>query len=230
MNIDRTLFWFKDGNEMLISFNEDFFGVATLLNRFLNEKYDGKKIKFINLDFATENTYQLHPNLPKEEPYYFGGHMRYYGLFNLDNFTALNWNDKKEYVWEKAYYYITESAKITKNIQLLDAAEYAYSKGLEINLNPDFRLLEIAINSGAEQLNVSLWIIFKADGMYSQLTVEREGKVLFEKEIDKTKKGVEFFLEIYKAIEFDGKNVVIKGRKEIDYLPLTISLPESIFK
>ena len=77
MNIERTLFWFKDGDELLISINEDFFGLATLLNRLLNEKYNGKKIKFINLDFATDKTYDLHTNLPKEHPYYFGGHLRY---------------------------------------------------------------------------------------------------------------------------------------------------------
>jgi hypothetical protein len=47
MNIERTLFWFTDGDELLNNFNEDFFGLGTLLNRLLNEKYNGKKIKFI---------------------------------------------------------------------------------------------------------------------------------------------------------------------------------------
>lgn len=64
MNIERTLFWFKDGDEVLKTLNEDFFGLGTLLNRLLNEKYEGKKIKFINLDFCTNRTYELHPSLP----------------------------------------------------------------------------------------------------------------------------------------------------------------------
>jgi len=228
MNIERTLFWFKDGDELLISINEDFFGLATLLNRLLNEKYNGKKIKFINLDFATDKTYDLHTNLPKEHPYYFGGHLRYYGLFSVSKFNALNWSEKKLYVWEKAYVYIKKSAEFTKNQQLLDAVEYAYSKGIEINLNPDYRLMEIDITVSEQKFKVALWINFREDGMYSALTIENNEGVIFEKEIDKTKKGVEFFLEMYKALEFDGNSIVIKGRKDVDYLPLKIPLPEFI--
>lgn len=228
MNIERTLFWFKDGDEQLMSINEDFFGVSTLLNRLLNEKYDGKKIKFINLDFSTNMTYELHPALPKDTSYHYGGHLRYYGVLDLAKFNLLNWSKKKHYVWERAYDYIKKSAEATKNKKLLDAVEYAYSKGIEKNLNPDFRLLDIIINISNHQFRSSLWIIFKEDGMYSKLSIENDAEVVFEREIDKTQKGVEFFLEIYKALEFDGSNIIIKGQKDVDYLPLKIPLPESV--
>lgn len=228
MNIKRTLFWFKDGDELLVSINDDLFGLATLLNRLLNEQYDGKKIMFINLDFATDKTYELHPNLPKEEPYYYGGHLRYYGSVDIAKFNALSWVEKKKYVWEKACQYITISAEFTKNKKLLDAAEYAYLKGIETNLNPDYRLMEIDINVSGQQFKASVWINFKEDGMYSKLTIEKDEEIVFEKEIDKTKKGVEFFLEMYKAMEFDGNTIVIKGRKDVEYLPLKILLPEFI--
>jgi hypothetical protein len=89
----------------------------------------------INLDFSTDKTYELHPVLPKDTPYYYGGHLRYYGLFNVASFKLLNWNEKKIYVWEKAYTYIKKSSMFTKNQQLTDAIEYAYLKGFEINLN-----------------------------------------------------------------------------------------------
>ena len=56
MKIDRTLFWFIDGENQLNLVNDDFFGIATLLNRLMNETYDGKKIKFINIEFSTDRT------------------------------------------------------------------------------------------------------------------------------------------------------------------------------
>lgn len=228
MKIDRTLCWFKDGDEMLIALNEDFFGLGTLLNRLLNDRYDGKKIKFINLDFATDKTYELHPNLPKEDAYYYGGHLRYYGVFNKEQFSSLSWTEQQKYVWDKACQYLCKSAQSIKNKKLLEAAEYAYEKGIEINLNPDYRMVETSINVSGQQLKASVWVNFKEDGMYSKLTLEKEEEIVFEKEIDRTKKGVEFFLEMYKGIELDNGNIVITGRKDVDYLPLKIPL-EKVF-
>lgn len=228
MNIERTLFWFQDGDEPLVSINEDFFGIATLLNRLLNDKYDGRKLKFINLEFSTNKTYELHPVLPKDTPYYHGGHLTYYGLFDVAKFNALSWDEKKDFVWKRACDYIKKSAEFTNNIKLFDAVEHAYLKGVANKLNPDYRLLGISIDVYNQQLNASLWINFREDGMYSTLVIENDAGIFFEKHIDKTHKGVEFFLEIYKALEFDGNNIIIKGRKDVDYLPLKVPISEFI--
>lgn len=230
MNIGRILFWFKDGDESLTSINDDFFGLATFLNRLLNEKYDGRKIKFINIDFSTDKTYEQYPVLPKDKPYYYGGHLRFYGLFDIIQFNELNWNEKQLHVWGNSYEYLKKSANFIKNNKLLDAVEYAYFKGIEDNLNSDYRLLEISFVVSEQQFKSSLWINFKEDGIYSNLILENGKGVVLEKEIDKTKKSVEFFLEIYKALEFDGNNIVIKGRKDVDYLPLKIPILEFILK
>lgn len=228
MNIERTMFWFTDGDEQQVSVNEDFFGIAMLLNRLLNDVYDGKKIKFINLNFFTSITYELHSVLPKDTPYYYGGHLTYYGLFDFTKFNVLNWNEKNNYVWEKACDYIKKSAEFTKNKKLFDAVEYAYLKGIEIKLNPDYCLLSVSVDVYNRQLNVSLWINFREDGMYSKLVIENDARIIFEKQIDKTHKGVEYFLEMYKALEFDGNNIIIKGRKDVAYLPIKIPISEFI--
>jgi hypothetical protein len=228
MNIERLMFWFKDGDEQLISINEDFFGIAVLLNRLLNDNYDGKKIKFINLNFFTKRTYELHSVLPIDTPYYYGGHLTYYGLFDVNQFNVLNWNEKKRYVWEKACDYIKKSAEFTKNKKLFDALEFAYLKGIAGKLNPDYRLLALNIDVYNQQLNVSLWINFKEDGLYSKLVIENDTGIIFEKQIDRTHKGVEFFLDMYKVLEFDRNTIIIKGRKDVDYLPLKVSIPEFI--
>ncbi len=226
MNIDRTLFWFEEGNEMLTSLNEDFFGLSTLINRLLNEKYTGTKIKFINIYFSTDKTYEVNSHLTKDTPYYYGGHLQYYGSLNKGEFDSMRWPERLKHIWEKAHQYLCKSAKSIKNRKLFEAAEYAYEKGIEINLNPDYRMVETNLNISGQHVKASVWVLFKDDGMYSKLTLERAGEVVFEREIDKTKKGVEFFLEMYKGIELDSENIVIKGRKDVDYLPLTIPFNE----
>lgn len=228
MNIGRTLFWFKDGDEMLVELNEKFFGLGILLNRLLNEKYDGRKIKFVNLDFATDRTYGLHPNLPKEEAYHYGGHLRYYGVFDKGYFEKLAKTEQDRYLWNNAFACICKSAACLENEKLREAAEYAYAKGIESNLNPDYRLLETDTDVSGQAWKASVWVNFKEDGMYSKLTLEKEGELVFEKDIDKAKNGVEFFLEMYKSIVFENNNIVIAGHKDVDYLPLSFPLEEVV--
>jgi hypothetical protein len=210
------------GDEMLITLNEDFFGLATLLNRLVNNKYEGKKIKFINIDFATTRTYELHNKIPKDQAYYFGGHLRYYGLFNREEFNKLSKIEQNKYIWDQAFEYLNRSAKFINNHKLLEALSYAYTEGLSLSLNPNFRVVEKDFNINEQKVKASVWINFAEDGMYSKITLEKSGKVFFEKQIDKVKKGNEFFLEIYKDIEIDHHNIIIKGRKDVDYLPLKI--------
>jgi hypothetical protein len=224
MKIERTLFWFKDGNEILTSLNNDFFALGTLLNRLLNQGYDGKKIKFININFFTSKTYELFPVLPMDQPYYFGGHLTYYGVFDRHAYDELTPVEQKTCVWENAHRYLCKAAEAMRNDQLLSAAESAYRVGIENKLNPDYRMVEIEINIKGHLFRASVWVNFKEDGMYSKLTLEQGGRIVFEKDIDATKKGVEFFLEMYKSIEFRDNNIVIKGRKDVDYLPLSVPL------
>ena len=230
MNIERTLFWFQDRDEQITSLSEDFFGLSILLNRLLNEKYDGKKIKFVNIYFYTDKTYEMYPMLPKETPYYFGGHLKYYGAFNKMEFMSLNKLEQYKLVWRNTHKYLIESANAMKNNKLAESADYAYHKGLLVDLNPDYRLLETSVTISGKHIRASVWINFKEDGMYSKLTIEEEEVVIFEKEIDKTKNGVEFFLEMYKSIVFEGNDIVIKGRKDVDYLPLKIGLPDFVLE
>lgn len=229
-NIGRTLFWFLDGDEMLLVCNERFFAFGTLLNRLLNEKYTGKKIKFINIDFSTEKTYELHPNTPKNETYYYGGHLRFYGVFDYVNFSKLNEDEQIGFVWKTACKYLSASAQTIKNDDLLQACDYAYNKGLELGLNPDYVVVENSVTLYGWPIKASLWINFIKDEMYSKLTLEKAGEVVFEKNIDKTRIGIEFFLEMYKRIECDGSSIIIKGHRDVDYLPLKIPIDASLIQ
>ena len=224
MKIDRTLFWFKDGEIEFLDLNERFFSLGTLLNRLLNEKYDGKKIEFINIDFSSEKTYKLYPKLPKSDAYYYGGHLRYYGTFDFDEFSRLSDEEQNKFIWEKACDYLSSSAKSIKNKKLLEACDYACKKGLELELNADYRMVEKDVVLFNQPLKASVWVNFKKDGMHSKFTLEKDNTIIFEKEIDKTKNGVEFFLEMYKDIDLKGNDIIIKGRKDVEYLPLKIPI------
>ncbi|WP_153394810.1 hypothetical protein [Chryseobacterium vaccae] len=226
MKIGRTLFWFRDGSERIQHLSGQFFGLGTLLNRLLNEKYNGKKIPFINLEFNTEKTYELFPVIPKNTPYYSGGDLQYYGLFDQDEFMKLSWSGQSVFLWERGCQYLKDSAQLMKNKDLTEAVDYAYHKGLAMELNPDFRVVDTEIVLSGQKIRASVWIVFKEEGMYSKLTLEQDGTVIFEKNIDQTAHGIEFFLEIYKSINLEGENMVIKGRKDVEYLPLKISLAE----
>lgn len=230
INIERTLFWFKNDNEDLLVLNDRYFPLATLLNRLLNENYRGKKIKFINLDFSTEATYLSYPQLPKDTAYYYGSHLRYYGVFDLIAFFNLNEVEQDRFVWVKACEYLKKAAKSIKNDSLIDAAEYAYKKGMEMDLNPDYRMVQANVIIYGQPMNASVWVNFRKDGMYSKLSLEKDDAIIFEKEIDKTKNGVEFFLEMYKNLHVEDNTIVINGHRDVDYFPLRIPVPNEVIR
>jgi hypothetical protein len=232
--IERTLFWFRDGHEKKSFLNDSFFCLGTLLNRLLNEKYDEKKIKFINIDFSSDETYKLFPTNPMNYIHYYGaggGHLHYYGVIDFLDFNKLSDIEKKKLIWKKSYEYLQESAKKIKNESLFVASEYAYNQGIILNFNPDYRMVETEIFIHEQSIKASIWVNFRKEGMFSIFTLEKDGQILFEKDIDNTQNGVEFFLEMYKEIEFKNNIITIKGRKDVDNLPLKITLlPENIEK
>lgn len=226
--IERTLFWFIDGNEQLLRLNERYFALGNLLNRLLNETYDGKKIKFINMYFRTEETYKLHPRSVRHYLHFYGGHLNYDDVFELSIFNKLKKEDQDSMIWKRAFEILQESSISIKNNSLLTASEYAYKKGIDIGLNPDYRMIEADVIIYDEPIRASVWVNFRSDGMYSKLTLEKDGIVFFEKDIDSTKNGIEFFLEMYKSIEVEDDAIVIKGHRDVKYLPLKIPIEKQL--
>jgi len=229
-NIERTLFWFKDGDISLHGLDDYYFSLGTLLNRLLNEAYRGKKIKFINLYFFTNDTYRHYPQILKNNVHYYGGYLSYYGVFNYKNFLKLNEAEKDRNLWQESYGFLQECAKSTKNNELSAAIEYAYTKGLQMNFNRDYKVVECDVILFGISVKASIWINFKDDGIYSKLTLEKNNLQIFEKGIDKTRNGIEFFLEMYKNIKVVDDKIVIQGRKDVDYLPLTIPMDPGVLK
>ena len=58
---------------------------------------------------------------------------------------------------------------------------------------------------------MSVTIEFRDEDMYSKLTLEKFGNVIFEKNIDTSKNGISLFFEMYKRIIVDGNDIIIEG-------------------
>lgn len=231
--IERVLFWFKDGGEDLTTLNNQFFGLAILLNRLINEAYTGERIKFINIDFASDEKYKIFPQIAKNFIHYYnrgGGHLRFYGAIDFMDFYILNEKQKNNYIWERAYNYLKLSANKIENMSLLDAVDYAYHKGIELNLNTDFKVVEANSLLYSQHINISIYIVFKDNSMISKLVLKKEELVILERKIDEVESGAEFFLEIYKSIEIKENMIIIKGNRDVKYLPLKIPIDKSIFE
>lgn len=197
------------------------------MNRLLNEKYEGEKIRFINIYFRTEETYNLHPQAPKNFTYFEGSELTYDDVFDRLSFNELATEEQNKVIWQRAHEILRESARATNNKCLSEAATYAFTKGISLNLNPDYKMVEADVELFGESMKASVWVHFKNDGMYAELTLEQDQKIVFARHIDKTKNGVEFFLEMYKRIEADSHNIIIQGRRDVDYLPLKIPVEKS---
>ena len=225
-NIYRAALWFETENGRINQLSDDFFGLSTLLDRLINEKYNGKKIKFLNIFFANEAKYKMITAIPMNYTHYYGGHLSYYGVFDIEKFNILGRSAKQEYIWRKAYHSLCAAGRATMNEELIVAAEHAYNRGLEINLNQDYRVIERTLDLSGQNFLAAVWILFKEDGMYSKFTLEKDGHIVFEKDIDKTENGIEFFLDIYKGIDLQRDNIIIKGSRDVGYLPLKIPIKD----
>lgn len=221
--IKRTLFLFQDCDERLIDLDRRFFSFSFLLNNLMNEAYVGRKLKFINLYLSTVATYNLHSDIPINTPYYYNGHLKYFGVLDLKYFNALSIENQKKFVWEKGYTYVQSIASVMKNDNLSQASEYAFRKGIESNFDTDIKLIERRLSVNELSFVASVYVSFDSDWMTSKLIIEKNHKVFFKKDIDKAEIGIEFFLEMYRDIKIVDEKLVVRI---LDDLPYKVSLKE----
>lgn len=221
--IDRALIWFRDGENDLEDLNDKYYPISLLLNRLMNERYDGNRIEFINILFSSERTYELYPS-EKYCAHYYGGHLNYDDVFDFEFFNKSNEEAKKEIIWEAACKALKDAAKKIQNTELLDAAQYTFDKGISLGLDPNYSLLSTSCRYKGDEIEATLDIDFSETKMLSVLRVKNGDKMIFTQNIDSAEVGMEFFLEMYTKLEIDQKKITLKGKKDIEYLPLVIPL------
>ncbi|MGE6355542.1 hypothetical protein ACQKCJ_16860 [Flavobacterium sp. NPDC079362] len=221
--IERTLFGFNDGIDSINELNDKFTPLSILLNRLLSEKYVGKKIKFLNL-FFYENSEKLQKAYGEDYfLHYYGGQFTYKDVMDYEHFLRLDFPNQKLFIWQKAYEMLQFSGKQLKNESLLNSSKYAYQKGVEINLSADYRMIEIDICLYGGNYKAALWVNFLEDKMEANFTLEKNSEIVVKKKIDEGPNGMEFFLVMFKKIVQKDNSIIIRGAKELNYLPLKIS-------
>ncbi|WP_121967522.1 hypothetical protein [Myroides sp. N17-2] len=225
--IRRLAFWFtRSGEDYTKTISEHFFSIQNLYTRLLNEVYDGSKIGFFNLCYVDPVFFDTHPEYPRNGAFGGGEHLQYYGEFDIDAFFELTENEKKRLLWEKVYLWINEVAKQKKNPKLAEANHYAYHKGIQLNLNADFKRVEKEIIFKDKVCEAAVWINFFEDYMSAKFSISDKGKEVYAYEFQKAENGIEFFLDMFKKIEQKGNNVIVKGHYDVDYLPKKFDLEE----
>ena len=230
-NIDRILFIFKNEEEEIIEYDNLFFGLSLLLRTLITKNYQGPNIKFVNLYFCTLEYYNLYPKIPSNTDYFTrfdGGLLEYYAILDLVQFKKLSLDSQKKLIWEKACDAVLVSSSQIKNALLLQSCIQAKGDGLKINLNTDYnKISEILTYNG---LLYTFCILYKFIGYGAKvfLTISQNEKFIKEIELDTTAKNYEFFFEMFKKIEFSDNNIIIKGHKDVEYLPKKILISELI--
>jgi hypothetical protein len=229
-NIGRLMFWFSDG-EKLYDYTVRFSALAMLMNRLINENYLGKEIKFLNINFNTQSTYDHYENLKLNYTHSHGGHIQHNSFFLRDHFDQKSITEQKILLWDLALEALQKIADDTKNFELKTCSEFAYKAGIEKSLREDFILLQEFSKIGVNQLRAELWAEFEGNKVSSRFKVFNNEELIFDKVIDSASPDVEFFYAMYKKIIFHPKGqIIIKGHFEVEYLPLKIEINELLKK
>jgi len=181
-------------------------------------------MKFVNIYFRTLKYYNANPNMVKNHLHYYNGHFTYDDVFDIEGFNKMKSKEQDYFIWNRACSILKESAGVLNNINLESAIEKVRQKGIDLNLNADFRKIEKVISLFDLSLLASVWICFNEGEMLSKFTLEDKNRVIYEFDMDKTKKCNGFFLVMYKDIKVKNSTVTIKGHKDVDYLPLKIPI------
>lgn len=226
--LDRVRWKFRDGYDNVVTLNDQFFPWMVLLERLMREVYVGKKVTFLNISFTSEETYRLYPAAKRYYAYYYDGVLSYSDVFDFDTFYKMPEAERLTYIWNRLHDILKILVTETKNPPLLEAAEYAWRKGLETGLNPDYRLLQTEVELHGKTLLAALWIQFSEGRMTAVFKLEKGKQILLEKYVYETVLGNEFFLVAFKKIETNGNTIIIKGAKDIDELPMKIPISADI--
>ena len=224
--IERILFWFRDGKGPVPDLIRKLYPLSMLWNRLINASYQGKRLKLVILYYNAEEPYKRVLEQMPHGIHSYGGHIQYQTFLDLKSFARLSIEKQTQLLWERTYEAFKDISSKTHNPELAKAAEYAFKAGLSNNLNLDFVLLEKVFPYREGELTLSLWFRFENEKSHSLLRVETSNGRAYEVPIDSAEPDSEFFFEMYRSIDFSRGKVVVKGARDVDYLPWKHTLRE----
>ena len=234
--IGRAAVWFKDGEYGRLSLTKTYYPLSALYTRLLREVYRGKQLKFINIHFNSEKTYELYPRAPRHHLDFYNGHLNYNDVFDFDHFDSMSDSQKKVYIWSRLHEIVAAAAKKLANAELEQANEYAYTTVMQRSSIADYKTLETEVVLFDQVVTAAIWYIFKDDGMYSCLVLVRDNKELFRKELargalgNESFLGNEFLLVMYKRITAKKDKIIIEYVRMAETPPVRIPIERAILE
>lgn len=230
-SIDRIVFAFND-DAILPKMEERFIPFSQFLQRLLLETYQGKRMENIIVYFRTAKDY-ADGKIKKNSMHYHRGHLTYHGEIDLDSFNRLSPKAQVRLIWDKACEYIVRAAEESNNLPLADSCRIAHAKGLEMDINPDFRTFAVPVELYGEALTACVWMRYNdAEMLVSAVfTLEKGEQVLLEQHILTVDVKYEFLPGWFKKIEVkNGNMIIVKGHYDLDCLPMKIHISEEVVK
>lgn len=224
--IQRTMLWFKnDEFEHIHPLVNYYFGLSKLLNEELCKFYTGRKLKLVNIYYVPIAGFEL-PNISYKPDFmhYNVAHIRYMGIIDYQEFNSKSKEERKIYLWQTACDCLKQIGIKFNNQELAFAAEKAYHSGIEKGLCTDYEAVSNEFEYKDKFLKARVVISFGETKMYSTFELLSENQVLYSKLLDQSELGSGFFLEMYKKIEIKENILILKGHREIEYLPMKIDL------
>ncbi|WP_022826248.1 hypothetical protein [Hymenobacter norwichensis] len=226
----RILFLFgKEDGERINDLDAFFFPLSVLFQNLINEYYSKNKLNEIIIRFYPENYYRNFPIVPQGQYQHTKGYYSYYDTIDLDLLSSFDKTSKYVYLWRRACSIMKGGAGRIDD-ELPAVIDNVLERGLALNLNPDFNLIEKRFYVKGSEYKVYLRIHFNEFTMDSLFCIEYNDKLLLNMQLEEAANGAGFFLVMYKNILLDSenKNFVLTGSKEVDYLPLRVRIPDLV--
>ena len=231
MMIEKVFISFSDENGPINDLNKKYYGLSFLLKRLINKHLNNEKFNLISIEFKTQSYFDKYPEPKKNYIHYYKGAkktIRCYPEINLSIFKEKIEKEAMGYIWVTSCEMLKEAFKITKNESLFKIMEEVYDEGLKDDLKTTYCTLNNSFIVSSREFDAKINYYFQDKGSSVYLSIYEKNSLIWERKIDETDQNYEFFFEMYKKIEFTPTYLIIKGDKDVQYLPLKINYSEFI--
>jgi|ERR1043165_1117094 hypothetical protein len=211
----RTYFTFNDEVSDIghrIDWFVSYFKYASLYNRLLNETYHSPKPDLLNFDFCNVDYFEKRGIAPIKF-YNRGNSWKVFIIYNRDTFENFPEHERVPFIWKIVHENMKLACVDANNIELLNAAEHAYSKGIELNFRTDYIYLTQEVVLFGENVEILVHMKFEGSDLVAMLEIYKKKQLIYETEIERAYVGLDIFRDMIQTITVDSKQrIIVKMR------------------
>lgn len=229
--IEKVFISFSDENGPINDLNKKFYGTSFLLQSLINKYLNNENFKLISIEFKTQSYFDKFPEPEKNYIHFYNGPkkvIRCYPEIDLSFFNNKTDKELIKYIWTISCEMLKKAFESTKKDSLINLIEDVYKEGNDIDLNTTYCALNNLFTINSREFNAKINYHFKDKGARVYLSIYEKNTLLWELKLDETDQNYEFFFEMFKKIEYTPDYIIIKGDKDVEYLPLKIKYSEFV--